>query len=46
MAQGLQAVQKDDMEALRTVTWGLMARTFTAGSEGGMALDANIVRGH
>lgn len=46
VAQGLQAVQKDDMEALRTVTWGLMARTFTAGSEGGMALDANIVRGH
>lgn len=46
VAQGLQAIQKDDMDALRSVTWALMARSVTTGGEGGMALDANIVRGH
>lgn len=46
VAQGLQAIQKDDMDALRSVTWGLMARSVTTGGEDSMTLDVNIVRGH
>lgn len=46
VAQGLQSVQKDDMDALREVTWMMLSKRMSAGGEAGMALDANIIRGH
>lgn len=43
-AMGLDAIKKDDMEALRKVVATLMAARVSPSSESDMLLDANIVR--
>jgi molecular chaperone DnaK len=44
VAQGLQAIKQDDMDALRRVLITMMSKDTTSGFDGTMAVDANIVR--